>query len=97
MRSGTPTVTAMPEPESDRRTLGSASESLTRETLLDLRSSTTLGGGRGWDDAAPQLTPMAAARGHPAIPASDATARRRKRRRSGRGMLGGIDGKERGS
>lgn len=56
-----PTVTKTLEPDRACSTSGSASKSLTLETLLDLKSSTTLGGGRGWEDMVPQLTPMAPA------------------------------------
>lgn len=56
---GMPTVTKMLEPDSDSRTRGSASNSLTLLILLDFKSSTTFGGGRGCDEAVPQLTPMA--------------------------------------
>lgn len=49
----------MLEPESAWSTAGSASKSLTLEMELDLRSATTWGGGRGWEEAVPQLTPMA--------------------------------------
>ena len=54
-------MTTMLEPERACSTSGSASKSLTLETLLDFKSSTTLVAGRGWEDIVPQLTPMAPA------------------------------------
>lgn len=56
---GMPTVTWMFEPESDCRTSGLASKSFTLVMPLDFSSSTTFCGGRGWDEAVPQFTPMA--------------------------------------
>lgn len=58
MAFGMPTVTRILEPDSDWRMSGSASNSLTFPMLLALRSSTTFDGGRGWDAAVPQLTPI---------------------------------------
>ena len=56
---GMPTVTPILDPESAGRTSGSASKSLTLVMLLDFKSSTTLGGGRGCEAVLPQLMPMA--------------------------------------
>lgn len=56
---GIPTVTSIRDLERESRTWGLASESLTLVMSLDCRSSTTLGGGRGWEDEVPQFTPTA--------------------------------------
>lgn len=56
---GMPTMTPMLDPESAWRTSGSASKSFTLVMLLDFKSSTTSGGGRGCEAAVPQFTPTA--------------------------------------
>lgn len=49
------------EPDRAWRTRGLGSRSLILVMLLEFKRSTTLGGGRGWDAAVPQLKPMAVA------------------------------------